>query len=303
MSQSEIEILKMRIRELEEDLQSRHNDLAIYRSELVKANQVLQDMILQTQAQLNWALKIQNRLVPTAFPNINGFDFSTKFLASAKSGSDYFDIFEHRDKMRFGILISSSTGYGMSALFLSIILKLSMEMEENKGKNPDVVLEQIRSEMEADNNHKENSHVFYGVVDRRTYELTYSSAGDVVALHYDNSSKKLSPLHHDVDPISVRNKNKFSRSKVNLNSKDKLILCSPGFVNVTNLEEESFGFDQILASVKSKIDGDVHELRNELFFRAEQFSQGVTYPKDLTAIVMEVKDRVIKLASANNAES
>lgn len=297
MSESEIESLKMRIKELEDDLQSKHNDLSIYRSELIKANQILQDMIVQTQSQLSWAMKIQHRLVPTAFPNISGFEFSTKFLASTKSGGDYFDIFEHRDKMRFGILMSSSSGFGMSSLFLSIVLKLSMEMEEAKGKNPSKVLEQIKQEFSQEINTKDSSHVFYGVMDKRTYEFTYSAAGDLVLLHYSKNSGQLSALEHMENPVSVSSQGVFDQFKLALNSKDKIILCSPGFLKLTNIDGDIFGYDQLVSAVKNKIDLDVHELRNEIFFRAEQFTKGVPYPRDLTVVVMEVKDRVIKLAT------
>src|SRR4051812_36312955 len=105
-----------KIAELEREVKDREEDLARFRDELIKANRRLEQMIESFNQELKVAHAIQRTLVPTEFPNIPGFDFSTKFLPSSKSGGDYFDFFEHQDKFRFGIVLSSASAHGMSAL-------------------------------------------------------------------------------------------------------------------------------------------------------------------------------------------
>ncbi|MEM7646417.1 MAG: hypothetical protein AAF203_05870, partial [Pseudomonadota bacterium] len=116
------EELELRIRELEAELKKKDQDLGIYRQELGQANAALEQLIVKVNDQLQQSHRIQKFLVPTEFPNIQGFEFSTKFSSSAVAGGDYFDIFEHFDKMRFGLFLSSASGYGMSALFLSVLM-------------------------------------------------------------------------------------------------------------------------------------------------------------------------------------
>src|SRR6476469_8091482 len=119
-----IESLQSRVRELELELGDREKDLAVFRDELAKANSQLERFIKQINSELKMASTIQKALVPTEFPNIPGFEFSTKFVPSPVSGGDYFDIFEHEDRFRFGIVLASSSGYSMSALFLSVLLRM-----------------------------------------------------------------------------------------------------------------------------------------------------------------------------------
>ncbi len=125
--------LRARIAELESELKERQADLKRFRDELSKANVRLEALIRQLDGELKMAHIIQKILVPTEFPHINGFEFSTKFVPSSKTGGDYFDIFEHEDRFRFGVILSSSTGHTMSALLLSVLLRMTGQLEARKG--------------------------------------------------------------------------------------------------------------------------------------------------------------------------
>src|SRR5687768_8579652 len=120
MSSLTREQLIERVAELEEELRERQADLKRFRDELSKANQRLEGLITRLHSELKLAHVIQKSLVPTEFPHITGFEFSTKFVPSSVSGGDYFDIFEHDDRFRFGVIVSSSNGHTMSALLLSV---------------------------------------------------------------------------------------------------------------------------------------------------------------------------------------
>jgi serine phosphatase RsbU (regulator of sigma subunit) len=76
-----------------------------------------------------------------------------------------------------------------------------------------------------------------------------------------------------------------------------LILCSPGLFKVTNPEGEFFGEERYYSILKKSAQSDVHNLRNEVFFQVQQFAKQKTLPQDLTVIVVETKERVLKLAS------
>src|SRR5262245_16144647 len=104
--------LRQRIAQLEREVKDRETDLSRFREELIKANRRIEQMIDAFNQELKVAHAIHRSLVPTEFPNIPGFEFSTKFLPSAKAGGDYFDFFEHQDKFRFGIVLSSASAYG-----------------------------------------------------------------------------------------------------------------------------------------------------------------------------------------------
>jgi sigma-B regulation protein RsbU (phosphoserine phosphatase) len=293
-----IENLQNRVRDLEAELQDREKDLSVFRDELGKANSQLERFIKQISQELKMASLIQKALVPTEFPNIPGFEFSTKFTPSPISGGDYFDIFEHEDKFRFGIVLASSSGYSMSALFLSVLLKMTGQLEARKGTSPDKILEMMGRELVPTIQSADQANVFYGVVDRRSFELTYSGAGRVIGLLFGFGSGKLQRLEWESQPFQQGFKAQLKASTLSLGPRDRMILCSEGVIRAQNPNGEAFGEERLYKSILAAPRLGVHDLRNEIFYQLEKFTQGRDLPQDVTVVVTEVKDRVIKLAKS-----
>ncbi len=289
------EDLKKKIQQLESELQKKDQDLKIYKKELSEANVELERLIVQVNDQLQRALKVQKFLVPTEFPNIQGFEFSTKFSSSSVSGGDYFDIFEHFDKMRFGLFLSSASGYGMSALFLSVLMKLNYQIEDSKNNEPESVMQEIFQEMAQNSQAQDQAAVFYGVFDRRKFQLSYCNVGQPLAIHFQDATGRIDLLKGQAEPMSpATGKAPAGQNLLDLNPRDKLIFCSSGFLSLQNGDGDYWGMDEILSVIKRNVKKDVHHLRNEIFYQALKFSS--EQPKDLTVIVTEVKDRIMKLA-------
>lgn len=288
--------LKKKIKDLEGQLSQKDQDLKIYKKELSEANVQLERLIVQVNDQLQQAHKIQKFLVPTEFPNIPGFDFSTKFSSSSLSGGDYFDIFEHYDKMRFGLFLSSASGYGMSALFLSVLMKLTYQIEDSKNNDPLSVMKDVLGEMKAQCSIGDQAGIFYGVFDRRKFQMSYCNMGQPLAVYFQAETGKIEllpgsePFIAGDDPIE----GELGVKALNLNPNDKLIFCSSGFLALENSRGDHWGLDEILSVIKRSVNKSVHELRNEIFYQASKFS--TDQPKDLTVIVTEVKERIMKLA-------
>ncbi len=290
--------LLMRIQELESELSERESDLSLFRNELTKANVQLKGLIEQISRELKTAAKIQKALVPTEFPTIPGFEFSTKFVPSPISGGDYFDIFEHEDKFRFGVVVANSSGYSMSALFLSVLLKMSGQLEARKGTPANAILEMMAKELVPNVEGNDLANVFYGVIDRRSFELTYSHAGNYVGLLV--SEHKVQKLEVANPPIGKGFRSGLENKNLNLNPHDKLILCSEGVLKVLNSKGEKFGEERLYKAVLAAAENEVHDLRNEIMIQVEKFAGGRDIPQDISVLVLEVKDRVIKLAKSRN---
>jgi sigma-B regulation protein RsbU (phosphoserine phosphatase) len=293
---NEIETLKARVRELEAELSDRERDLGVFREELGKANVQLERFIKQIGNELKMASTIQKALVPTEFPNIPGFEFSTKFVPSPVSGGDYFDIFEHEDRFRFGIVLASSSGYSMSALFLSVLLRMTGQLEARKGTPPNAILDLMAKELLPNIHGNEAASVFYGVIDRRGFDMTFAGVGRVIGLLYSYQSPKVQRLEWTSPAFSKDFKSGISATTISLNPRDRLILCTEGVVRALNPKGEEFGEERLYKAILAAPRLGVHDLRNEILYQVERFAAGRDLPNDATVVVTEVKDRVIKLA-------
>lgn len=288
--------LKDRIEELEEALKLKDQELNRYRTELVKTNHSLERIVADLSQELKWVSIIQKALSPTQIPNIPGFEFSSKFIPGSSAGGDYFDIFEHDDRLKFGVLLSSSSGYSMSALFLSVLMKVSGRMEARKGILPQQALESLAQEMRPHLQPKDAASIFYGVVDRRSFELRYTSVGDLATFHQPQGQDKLVRLEASSAALSLNNSAAFIDHSIQLGAKDRLILCSEGCLQAANPQGEVFGLERLQKAILRAPRSGVHDIRNEILFRMEQFCETNEPRRDLTVLVIEVNDRVIKLA-------
>jgi sigma-B regulation protein RsbU (phosphoserine phosphatase) len=295
-SENEIKTLKSKIAALEQELKDREADLRLFREELKGANTRLAHMSAQAASQLQALHHIQSLLVPTQLPNIPGFEFSSKFVASGLGGGDYFDIFEHEDRFRFGLLLSSSSGYGVSALLLSVFLKMAGRLEARRHMQASDFLQALLTEVRDKLQEQDRVSVFYGIVDRRHYEFNFSNSGGVTALYYNAQQKKLKSLIGDSPPLSRHERREFVTESRSLHPRDRIILCSQGVAESESESGEAFGRERIFSAILNSCHLPVHEQRNEIFFQLQQFLGSKSPLRDLSVVVTEVKDRVIKLA-------
>lgn len=295
-SDQKIQALQERIEELQQEVLDREKDVQSFREELRSANKKLEYLISELNHDLKLLHGLQKVLIPTEIPNIPGFEFSSKFVPSLQTGGDYFDIFEHEDKSRFGLIVACSSGPMMSALLLSVLLKMTGQVEARRGQAPNKVLKKVLEDLLPQMEAGCSADLLYGMFDRRNFEFIYTRLGDVVALRYDYASSELKTLSRQGGQVLPANKTDFTSEAVQLNPRDKLIFCTKGLFEVKNLDGEVFGQDRLFKSIFEASGKSVHELRNHILHQSQKFLSGQESPRDMTVVVMEVKDRVIKLA-------
>lgn len=282
-----IDQLKSRVLQLEQELVFKQNEVLKYKTQLGSINQKLEKLIAQLSQDQKAFLKIQRALSPTELPKLQGVAISSKFLPGQQFGGDYFDIFELEDKFHFGVILSSCSGYSVSALLLSVLMKISAQIEANKGLAPHLVLKKIFDEIKGSLRPGDETNVLYCLFDRRHFKMSYAQIGRVlVYLQNKNKLVSLSRNTNEVPPES---------QVIDLQPSDRLIFGTTELVDVKNLEGDPLGREKFESVLKSVSKPGAHELRNEVFFAIEQHSKTTEPVRDMTLLVTEVQDRVIKL--------
>jgi phosphoserine phosphatase RsbU/P len=169
-------------------------------------------------------------------------------------------------------------------------------LEARKGVPPDQILALMGKELVPNIQSSDRANVFYAVIDRRGFELSYSGAGQIIALLYSYADNKLRRLEGLAAPFAKDFNGAFTTQTLSLNPRDRVVLCSEGVIKALNNKGEAFGEERLYRAVLAAPRLGVHELRNEILFQVEKFTGEKPIPQDLTVVVTEVKDRVIKLA-------
>ncbi len=283
--------LKYQIQQMQKQIDQKDRDLRTYKEEIKRLNAQLKPLIRNIENQLKAASQIQKYLIPTEILQISGFDFSTKYISGPASGGDYFDIFKLKDKHRFAVIVASSSGHAMAALFLSVLIQLSSQIEAKRNSSPAKVLKFLSTKLSEATQTTDTSSVFLLIINRRTLEMTYCSAGDLMAWFQPYNplqagGDKLQVLTPSSPSLGLTQHKDLSESKLSLNAKDRIMIITPGIISALNAQ--NYSIENLLEQMKTK---EPHDLRNEIIYQAQK--QGVQ--KDMTAVVIDVKSRILKL--------
>jgi len=290
------EYLLSKIADLEQQLMDRNNELAVFRGELNKTNEKLSLLLGQVKQELKYSQDLQRYLIPTEFPSIPSFEFSSKYIAGVNQGGDYFDIFPHADKSRFGILVASCSGYMLSALLMSTLLKLSSLIETKKNPNPSQAVNEILADLKVGMGPEQSVDLMYSVFDRKKFELNYVCMGEVTALLQQASDQKIIPFEHKMAAITHDFDQDINVGHISLNPNDRLVFATKGCHQVQGHGDEQYGKARFLQSIVNAPSRGVHDLRNKICFDIDKHQIADRPNKDMTIVIAEVKDKVIKLA-------
>ena len=174
-----------------------------------------------------------------------------------------------------------------------------MSKIENKTTPPADVLEALAREMHIQYQNSSQAmevDLFYAIMNRKTYKLSYCSAGRIDSFVYCFSTKEVRELKPSADYFNKGSAHEFSNQKISFNPRDRLILCTPGVVETLNQKGEPFGKERLKQTIQSVRGTGPHQLRSEIFYALKSFSQRDLVKRDQSVIVMEIKDRILKLA-------
>ena len=260
--------------------------------EVAGVNLELKTLIEKFEEDVRTTRAIQRRLIPEKFTAVPGLRVAHKYLSGMKSGGDYLDFFEFEDKTHVGVLMSDSSGYGLSSAFMSVILRLAVKFSKDEFRSPSVTVAKIFEELQLTMKPKENLSIFYGILNRKTFEFTYTSGGSVRFVHqtengFTDRTLGGSPLMKDLPPA-------LTDHKITLMPSDRVVVFSDGFADTFN-DEGSKGLERSFSKVYGD---DAIELINNLTIRIKKrLETDDDMPEqDCSVMVIDVEKRAMRLA-------
>lgn len=276
--------LEQKIAQLTQDLNDRERDLEVYQSEIERLNGAVSELLMGLDRDLGVLRNIFRFLIPTQFPHISGFNFSTKFVPGMRFNGDYIDIFEHRDRFKFNLIMSSSSGSALTALLIAFLLRHGRDLDRGGAPSPEVFVKKVLEEIEAKELSLADIQLSCFLVDKRTYSMSYSAHGQIHAFFQEGVSGKVKDLCEN------------GQGEISLQAQDRLVVISPGLVGCPSESGAPFSLTPVLESLAQvPRTQSVHDLRNDIFFRLDQHLGDRRPLHDLSIIVMSVDDNIIKL--------
>jgi len=171
---------------------------------------------------------IQAHLVPDHEPECDTVEFSGSSLPSHEIGGDFYDYVPLKG-LKLGLAIGDVSGKGIPAALLMAGLQSSFRLEAERGAEPAQVLTALNKSIHAVGGQDRFVCFFYGLLDLKQRQLTYSNAGlDPPVLV--RASGRVERLRLGGPVLGILPEARFVEGKVSLASGDTLVMFTDGLV-------------------------------------------------------------------------
>jgi serine phosphatase RsbU (regulator of sigma subunit)/anti-sigma regulatory factor (Ser/Thr protein kinase)/transposase len=248
------------------------------------------------QKEMQVAQEIQHTLLPSSFPQIEGYEIASYYEAAREVGGDYFDFVEV-DKDTLGIVVADVSGKGVPGSLIMTMIRTALRTEARGNKNAADVLARVNEFVINDMKRGMFVTVFYVILDSHNRTINYASAGHnpmILFRAQTNKSFYLNPRGFPIglnlpDPTLFRKS--IESDTIHLKEGDVLVAYTDGITEAMNAQRDKFGEERFLSVIRKcghmQVDPLVDRIREEI----KSFTGGEAQSDDITLVTIQEKMR------------
>jgi phosphoserine phosphatase RsbU/P len=272
-------------------------DLVVFKSIAEQSAFALYNAIIYSMANekkrldhdLEIARDIQRILLPSEAPAINGFQISGINVPARQVSGDYFDYIQV-DQDRLGVAIADVSGKGVPASLIMAICRSVLRAEAARNPSPADVLRKVNRQLYPDIKEDMFISMAYLVLDHQHDGVTLARAGHDAPLWYQRQSQTVTPVKSPGMVVGIDSGSVFDRLTVDfavpLERNDCLVLYTDGVTETLNSEDDEFGVDRMMQSVRASANDGAQAVVKRIIEDVREFTGSVPQNDDITVIAI-----------------
>ena len=239
--------------------------------------------------ELQTAHDMQMALMPTAPPQVEGFDIAGRCIPANHVGGDFYQYFVQGDKL--SLCLADVTGAAMEAAIPVVMFNGILDKQMELGGNVEAAFDGLNRTLHRTLDSR--TFVCFTMAEiaptGRSYRL--SNAGCPYPYHFSAETGQVTELQLSAYPLGVRAETEYSVFEGQLQAGDRLVFCSDGIVEAENDQGEQFGYDRMLQTVLAVCEADLpaEGTIDRILARVRAFSGDVPQADDMTCVVVKVE--------------
>jgi sigma-B regulation protein RsbU (phosphoserine phosphatase) len=233
--------------------------------------------------EMEQAALIQNGLLPSQSPKIEGLDMAGKTVPCRTVGGDYYDYLTFPDG-RVGMLVGDVAGKGMPASLLMSSLQARVHVLFEEGDGLAHKIGRLNKAVCAKCPDNRFITFFMTVVDPATGELVYTNAGHNPPLLV-RASSGFETLPGGGVILGILPMATYQEMRTSMGRGDALVLYSDGVTEAADPQGNDFGEERLGELVASMLERPASEIVDAIHGAVAAFTQGAAAADDITVVV------------------
>jgi sigma-B regulation protein RsbU (phosphoserine phosphatase) len=240
------------------------------------------------ESELKIAHEIQMSILPKTFPPFphrREFDIYATLTPAKEVGGDLYDFF-FLDEHHLCFAIGDVSGKGVPASLFMAITRTLIKTKAAQGLTPDKVLSRVNQDLALDNDSMMFVTLFLGILDTRTGEVEYSSAG--------HNPPYVLRQGGGVEPVEgtggtalgVVEGLEYLSKKLQLRKGDTLFLYTDGVTEAVDKQEDLFSDERLMEDLGALQGKTPEEMAAGIMARVNAFSEGMPQADDITILAL-----------------
>jgi len=252
---------------------------AIQNARLVRTSMEQQRL----QQEMNLAHDLQMKLLPST-SNITDAQVAARVVPAESVGGDFYNLFRLGNAAT-GVMVGDVSSHGYRAALIMALMMSASAIQAQIHSDPAAVLgalyRSLRDELVTTEMH---IGLFYGVVNRKKGQLSYSNTGHPHAFVFDDDNKP-ERLSATDPPLGLADGAPTAVSRPWL-QESLLLLFTDGISDARNPKGERLGEQRVLDIVKRNRKERVETIVEKVFDSLRRFTGGVPPRDDQTLVVL-----------------
>jgi phosphoserine phosphatase RsbU/P len=240
---------------------------------------------------LEIAREIQQILLPSECPQIEGIELKAITSSALEVGGDYFD-FIRVDDNHWGLAIADVSGKGVAGALIMAMCRSALRTKAVGNLSPAQVLSQVNRVIHPDMREDMFISMNYGILDLQRRVFSFCRAG-----HEPLLVRRANPSHVEIVAprgmaLGIDSGTVFETAiqefEVQLQKGDALIFYTDGVTEALDESGAEFDRDQLVEAVQASADQTAEQIATNIFERVKRFRGKRAQNDDITLLVVRV---------------
>jgi sigma-B regulation protein RsbU (phosphoserine phosphatase) len=242
------------------------------------------------------ASEIQQRFLPAAAPQIEGWELQGISFPCYEIGGDYYDFIQREDG-RLIVALGDVSGKGTAAALLMSSLHAAIHAQTDTHDSIAATIGAVNRYLVESIPPNRFVTLFYAELDPKKGSLTFLNAGHnpPLIVHAGGTMEQLAAGGL---PLGIMSEAEFREGRTQLRPGDVLVIYSDGVSEAVNPNGEEFGPTRLYEVVARNLDASASGIRDRIESAVTKFCQGTPAADDITLVIVKRNAESVEASTA-----